>query len=84
MISFEPFLISKRFKDNSTYETKITLVPLRDGALLLPKIAVTPITDDLEGHDEAGPSCETHQIHAAERVNVLPRSARSTYVVNQP
>ncbi|KAG8967746.1 hypothetical protein FRC05_001925 [Tulasnella sp. 425] len=80
---FEPFLISKRFKDNSTYETKITLVPLRDGALLLPKIAVTPITDDLEGHDEAGPSCETHQIHAAERVNVLPRSARSTYVVNQ-
>lgn len=67
-------------KDNSTYETRITLVPLRDGALLLPKIVVTPVVDDLDGGD-GEPSCETHQIHAAERINVLPRSARSTYIV---
>lgn len=68
-------------KDNSTYETRVTLVPLRDGALLLPKIVVTPVTDDFEDDDGVEPSCETHQIHAAERINVLPRSARSTYIV---
>ncbi|KAG8936696.1 hypothetical protein FRC00_008129, partial [Tulasnella sp. 408] len=69
------------FKDYSAYETRITLVPLRDGALLLPKIVVVPVPDDFEDSDGVEPSCETHQIHAAERINVLPRSARSTYIV---
>ncbi|KAG9015714.1 hypothetical protein FRB90_004359, partial [Tulasnella sp. 427] len=68
-------------KDQTTYETKVTLVPLRDGALLLPKVIVAPFSDDVEGHDGIEPSCETHQVHAAQRINVLPRSARSTYII---
>ncbi|KAG8969021.1 hypothetical protein FRC03_004988 [Tulasnella sp. 419] len=78
-------------KDDSTYETHLTLVPLRHGQLLLPKVVVTPVAKEPQIDDSestAGtiqrldlPTCETHQAHFAQRVLVLPRSARSTYIV---
>ncbi|KAG9035765.1 hypothetical protein FRB95_010533 [Tulasnella sp. JGI-2019a] len=69
-------------KDDSTLERQITLVPLRYGSLSLPKVSVVPVMDPGNEYPEDTPSCETHQMHAAERVSVLPRSARATYIVD--
>ncbi|KAG8906639.1 hypothetical protein FRB99_006427 [Tulasnella sp. 403] len=68
-------------EDESNYETQLTLVPVRHGSLLLPKVTVSPVLESKIGDRDLHPTCETHQLHAAERVNILPRSARSTYVV---
>ncbi|KAG8842314.1 hypothetical protein FRB96_005596, partial [Tulasnella sp. 330] len=67
-------------KDDSTLERQITLVPLRHGLLTLPKVSVVPAMDPAVAYPEDTPSCETHQMHAAERISVLPRSARATYI----
>ncbi|KDQ16168.1 hypothetical protein BOTBODRAFT_65084 [Botryobasidium botryosum FD-172 SS1] len=76
--------------DDYTHTVRLTLVPLRHGALALPTVSVSPVPDAnvvIEGAGGGGgyielPSCETHQVHAAERIEILPRSARATYVVN--
>lgn len=61
----------------------ITLIALHHGELPLPRVIVTPLP--LEGETVMGatalPSTETHQVHGAEKVLILPRGGRSTFVV---
>jgi trafficking protein particle complex subunit 10 len=62
----------------------ITLIALHHGELALPNVAVTslPLSADIPAAMGTGaPSTETHQVHGAERVLVLPRGGRSTFVV---
>lgn len=70
-------------KDGSTYTIPITLIALRHGELALPKVAVTPLP--LPGTSTMGSmtilSTDTHQVHGAEKVLVLPRGGRTTFVV---
>jgi len=69
--------------DGSTFAVPITLIALHHGELALPKVAVTPLplTGELTMGTMAIPSTDTWQVHGAERVLVLPRGGRSTFVV---
>ncbi|KAI0831480.1 trafficking protein particle complex subunit 10 [Trametes gibbosa] len=71
-------------KDDETFSVPITLIALHHGALPLPKIGVTalPIPGEHRMRSSVVPGCETHQVHGAEKVLVLPRGGRSTFVVN--
>jgi hypothetical protein len=75
---------SSIFKDGSTYTVPITLIALHHGELSLPKVSVTSLP--IAGchptmNSMAVPSTETYQVHGAEKVLVLPRGGRSTFVV---
>ncbi|TFK72158.1 hypothetical protein BDN72DRAFT_836546 [Pluteus cervinus] len=69
--------------DDSTHTVSITLVALHHGELVLPKIIVSalPIAGELTMGSLAIPTTESYQEHGAERVLVLPRGGRSTFVV---
>ncbi|KAI0709428.1 trafficking protein particle complex subunit 10 [Earliella scabrosa] len=73
-------------KDGETFSTPITLIALHHGELDLPKISVTalPIAagEQHRMRSTVVPGCETHQVHGAEKVLVLPRGGRSTFFVN--
>ncbi|CDO72874.1 hypothetical protein BN946_scf185002.g59 [Trametes cinnabarina] len=71
-------------KDGETYSVPITLIALHHGELALPKVGVTalPIPGEHRMRSTIIPGCETHQVHGAEKVLVLPRGGRSTFVVN--
>ena len=67
-------------QDGGTHGVPLTLVPLRHGALALPQVDVRPLAR--AGGAAAGAvSVEAHQVHGAERVLVLPRGGRTTFVV---
>jgi hypothetical protein len=70
-------------KDGSTFTVPITLIALHHGKLALPKVAVTPLP--MTGEKTMGsigiPSTDTYQVHGAEKILVLPRGGRSTFVV---
>ncbi|KAF8602104.1 hypothetical protein BDV93DRAFT_557875 [Ceratobasidium sp. AG-I] len=68
-------------QDGTEHTVSLTLLPLRHGSLPLPIINVEPI-DSTEGGRRL--SCETWQADGAQKVTVLPRNARSTYVVAMP
>jgi len=68
--------------DGSTFTVPITLIALHHGELALPKVAVTPLP--LAGALMMGPlppSIDTYQVHGAEKILILPRGGRSTFVV---
>ncbi|KZV72948.1 hypothetical protein PENSPDRAFT_628128 [Peniophora sp. CONT] len=65
-------------QDGGAFEATLTLVPLRAGALPLPRVRVAPLEGDAQGK----PSCETYQAHGAEVVQVLPRGGRSTFLLD--
>ncbi|KAF8212360.1 trafficking protein particle complex subunit 10 [Mycena galopus ATCC 62051] len=69
--------------DNATYSVPITLIALHHGELVLPKVAVTalPLAGEVTMGSMAIPSSETYQVHGAEKVLVLPRGGRSTFVL---
>ncbi|KAI0636805.1 trafficking protein particle complex subunit 10 [Trametes polyzona] len=71
-------------KDGETFSVPITLIALHHGELALPKIGVTalPLPGEHRMRSSVVPSCETHQVHGAEKVLVLPRGGRSTFVVH--
>ncbi|EJD39309.1 hypothetical protein AURDEDRAFT_71368 [Auricularia subglabra TFB-10046 SS5] len=72
-------------KDGATYEVAITLLPLRHGLLALPNVTVMPLPlagSELTMGSMALPSAETYQLHGAQRVLVLPRGGRSTFVLD--
>ncbi|KZT44032.1 hypothetical protein SISSUDRAFT_977081 [Sistotremastrum suecicum HHB10207 ss-3] len=72
-------------KDGGIYSDLVTLIPLRYGDLRLPRIHVQPSPRPLA--IEKGtrtPSSECYQKQGAERVFVLPRSGRSTFIVEMP
>ncbi|KAG8779998.1 hypothetical protein FRC12_023598 [Ceratobasidium sp. 428] len=67
--------------DGGEHAIQLTLLPLRHGTLSLPVVSVEPI-----GTSEGGrrPSCETWQADGAKKIVVLPRNARSTFVLAMP
>jgi len=69
--------------DGGRYEFQITLIALHHGEVSLPKVMITPLplSDELTMRTLVVPSADTHQIHGAETVLVLPRGGRSTFVV---
>lgn len=71
-------------QDGETFETPVTLIALHHGELLLPKVAVHALPLEGQGRMRSMivPSCETCQLHGAERILVLPRGGRTTFVVD--
>ncbi|KIY62833.1 hypothetical protein CYLTODRAFT_494376 [Cylindrobasidium torrendii FP15055 ss-10] len=69
-------------KDGETYTVELTLIPLHHGELLLPKVAVwaLPVGGPLTMGSLSIPSTEAYQKHGAERIMVLPRGGRTTFV----
>jgi hypothetical protein len=61
------------------------MIALHHGEFYLPKISITALSEaDGEvtmGGSLAVPSIETYQEHGAEKVLILPRGGRSTFVV---
>jgi len=70
-------------KDGETHTVPITLIALHHGEFALPKVTVTalPMAGAVTMGSMAVPSIETYQVHGAERVLILPRGGRSTFVV---
>ncbi|KAF4615296.1 hypothetical protein D9613_003220 [Agrocybe pediades] len=70
-------------KDGETYTVPITLIALHHGEYSLPKISITalPMAGAVTMGSMAVPSIETYQAHGADKVLVLPRGGRSTFVV---
>lgn len=70
-------------QDDATYSVPITLIALHHGELVLPKVAVTalPLAGEVTMGSMAIPSTETYQVHGAEKILVLPRGGRSTFVL---
>jgi trafficking protein particle complex subunit 10 len=71
-------------QDGHTFEIPITLIALHHGELPLPKVAVQALSLPSESRMRSAiiPSCETYQVHGAEKVLVLPRGGRTTFVVS--
>ncbi|QRW09373.1 Trafficking protein particle complex subunit 10, TRAPPC10 [Ceratobasidium sp. AG-Ba] len=67
--------------DGAEHTTQLTLLPLRHGTLSLPIVSVEPI-ENFEGGGR--PTCETWQADRAKKMTVLPRNAKSTFVVAMP
>ncbi|KAF8894667.1 trafficking protein particle complex subunit 10 [Infundibulicybe gibba] len=65
------------------YTVPMTLIALHHGELALPKVTVNalPTPGEVTMRSMAIPSTETYQLHGAEKVLVLPRGGRSTFVV---
>ena len=62
----------------------MTLIALHNGELLLPKVEVSPkrLAGEMTMGSLALPNIETHQVHGAEKVLILPRGGgRSTFIV---
>jgi hypothetical protein len=70
-------------KDGGTHSVPITLIALHHGELALPKVVVTalPMVGELTMGSMAIPNTEAYQVHGAEKVLVLPRGGRSTFVI---
>ena len=70
-------------KDGATHVVPITLIALHHGEFSLPKVSVTalPMAGTVTMGSMAVPSIETYQAHGAEKVLVLPRGGRTTFVV---
>ncbi|KAF9009438.1 trafficking protein particle complex subunit 10 [Cyathus striatus] len=69
--------------DAATFTVPITLIALHHGEFSLPKVLVTalPITREITNGSMTIPSTETYQVHGAEKVLILPRGGRTTFVV---
>ncbi|KAH9063497.1 trafficking protein particle complex subunit 10 [Lactarius vividus] len=69
-------------KDGSVFTVPITLIALHHGELSLPKVVVAslPLVGETSTMGSL-PNTETHQVHGAEKVLILPRGGRSTFIV---
>ena len=71
-------------KDGSVFTVPITLIALHHGELSLPKVMVSslPVVGEIPTMESLSlPNTETHQVHGAEKVLILPRGGRSTFIV---
>ncbi|KAF9246256.1 trafficking protein particle complex subunit 10 [Melanogaster broomeanus] len=70
-------------EDGETFSVPLTLIALHHGELALPKVDVKPLPLAGDGTmaSMVSPSADTHQVHGAEKILVLPRGGRSTFVV---
>ncbi|KJA20255.1 hypothetical protein HYPSUDRAFT_142413 [Hypholoma sublateritium FD-334 SS-4] len=71
-------------KDGETYSIPITLIALHHGEFALPRVTITalPMSGAVTMGSMAVPSIETYQEHGAEKILVLPRGGRTTFVVS--
>jgi len=69
--------------DGATHTVPITMIALHHGEFYLPKVSITAlsVTGVVTMGSLAVPSIETYQEHGAEKVLILPRGGRSTFVV---
>ncbi|KAJ8522932.1 hypothetical protein ONZ45_g562 [Pleurotus djamor] len=67
--------------DDSSFTTSVTLIALHHGELELPKVNLQALPLQGRGLHASAPSMDVHQVHGAEKVLVLPRGGRSTFVV---
>ena len=56
------------------------MIALHHGELFLPKVTVTALPTS-SGTTRGSPSIDTYQVHGAEKILVLPRGGKSTFVV---
>jgi hypothetical protein len=77
-------LLKSLYQDGETYTVPITLIPLHHGEFSLPKVTVTalPMAGTITMGSMAIPGIETYQERGAEKVLILPRGGRSTFVVS--
>ncbi|KAF8626389.1 hypothetical protein AX15_005037 [Amanita polypyramis BW_CC] len=70
-------------KDDGVLNVPLTMIALHHGELPLPKVTVSalPISSEMTMGSPIIPSIDTHQIHGAEKVLVLPRGGKNTFVV---
>jgi len=77
--------LRNRQKDGSVFTVPITLIALHHGVLSLPKVMVSsslPMVGETSTMGSLSfPNTETHQVHGAEKVLILPRGGRSTFIV---
>ena len=59
------------------------MIALHHGEFYLPKVSITALSEEgvVTMGSLAVPSIETYQEHGAEKVLILPRGGRSTFVV---
>ena len=72
--------------DEGSHSVELTLVPLHHGELALPTMSISPLSmaaagPGMQGASMALPSTETYHVRAAQRLMILPRGGRSTFVV---
>jgi trafficking protein particle complex subunit 10 len=61
------------------------LIAIHHGLLSLPRVAVEALPEREQTTEDGvavAPSTETYQVHGAEKVLILPRGGRTTYVVS--
>ncbi|KAM6500907.1 Trafficking protein particle complex subunit 10, TRAPPC10 domain containing protein [Amanita muscaria] len=70
-------------RDGEAFSVSLTMIALHHGLLPLPKVSVTALPDASETRMGSCtiPSTDVYQVHGAERVLVLPRGGKSTFVV---
>jgi hypothetical protein len=76
-------LAAESAQDGSTLTIPMTLIALHHGELSLPKVVVgpKPVEGQMTMRTSSLPNIETHQVHGAEKVLILPRGGRSTFIV---
>ncbi|KAG1756516.1 trafficking protein particle complex subunit 10 [Suillus paluster] len=68
--------------DGGSFAVPLTLIALHHGEITLPKVDVRPLPISTQGSMRSTvPSADTCQVHGAEKVLILPRGGRSTYIV---
>lgn len=78
-------IFNEHAQDGSVHSIPLTLIPLHHGELSLPQVHLYPLpltSGEVTMGSMALPSAETYQAHGAERVLVLPRGGRTTFVVD--
>ncbi|KXN82613.1 Trafficking protein particle complex subunit 10 [Leucoagaricus sp. SymC.cos] len=68
-------------KDGSSFSTQVTLLALHHGELALPQINILALPMTGEASMGSIPTTEVFQAHGGERILILPRGGRSTFVV---
>lgn len=69
-------------QDGGTHTVSFTLMALRHGEIPLPKVFVTAFHTREGSTSTPPPTLETYQQHGAEKVHILPRGGKTTFMVN--
>ncbi|KAG1877859.1 trafficking protein particle complex subunit 10 [Suillus subalutaceus] len=68
--------------DGGSFTVPLTLIALHHGEMTLPKVDVRPLPISTQASmGSTVPSADACQVHEAEKVLILPRGGRSTYIV---
>ncbi|KAG1827035.1 trafficking protein particle complex subunit 10 [Suillus subaureus] len=68
--------------DGGSFTVPLTLIALHHGEITLPKVDVRPLPISTQAPmGSTVPSADACQVHEAEKVLILPRGGRSTYIV---